>query len=100
MSKRAIRAMATLVICLMLCGCGPLADCKVAGKDYQPAHTVLMPYYNGKNIGLMPTYYPEEYYLIIEGTDEDGETRQRKVQVSASEYENAVIGQEWEGEIW
>ena len=97
MTKCIIRAIATLAICLILCGCTPLKDCKVVGKEYEPAHTTLMPYYNGKNIGLIPIYSPEEYYLIIQGVNEDGETRQRRVQVSAADYENVAIGQEWEG---
>ena len=85
-----------LLICLNLCGCSEIRECKVVDKQYQPAHTVLTPVYNGKNIMLLPTYYPEQYFIVIEGIDDDGKAHRRSVQVSPVDYENVVIGQEWE----
>ena len=85
-----------LLICLSLCGCSEIREYKVVDKQYQPAHTVLTPVYNGKNITLLPTYYPEQYFIVIEGIDDDGKAHRRSVQVSPVDYENVVIGQEWE----
>lgn len=85
-----------LLICLSLCGCSEIYECKVVDKQYQPARTAFMPVYNGKTIILLPTYYPEQYNIIIEGIDDKGEVHRRSVQVSPVDYENVVIGQEWE----
>lgn len=91
------RLITILMICLFLCGCSAdMRECKVVDKRYQPARTVLMPIYNGNNISLIPTYYPEQYYIIIEGIDENDEVCQCSIQVSSVDYENAVVGQKWE----
>lgn len=93
------RAIAILIICLALCGCSAeMHECKVVDKRYQPARTALMPVYNGETIVMIPTYFPEQYHIIIEGVDADGEVCRRSIQVSAADYENTVIGQNWENE--
>ena len=48
------RVITILMICLFLCGCSAdIRECKVVDKQYQPARTVLMPVYNGKNISII-----------------------------------------------
>lgn len=93
------RVITILLICLALCGCSAeMHECKVVDKRYQPARTALMPVYNGNTIVVIPTYFPEQYHIIIEGVDADGEVHQYSIEVSAADYENTVIGQNWENE--
>ena len=91
---RAVAALTILSILLTACSSN-LHECKIVDKKYEPGRVVPLPVYNGKTVVLIPTYVPEEYNLIIEGIDEEGNAHKFRRQVSPADYEKAVIGQEW-----
>ena len=85
-----------IIILFLLTGCaGELSDCTVIDKQYHKPYTTFMPIYNGKSITVVPVYNPEKYVIVIEGTDSEGEQRTYPVVVSAVDYMEIEVGDEW-----
>ena len=85
-----------IIILFLLTGCaGELSDCTVIDKQYHKPYTILMPVFNGKTTTIVPIYHSEEYVIIIEGTDSEGEQRTYPVVVSAVDYMEIEVGDEW-----
>lgn len=85
-----------IIILFLLTGCASeLSDCTVIGKQYHKPYTTFMPVFNGKSTTIIPVYHPEEYVIIIEGTNDKGERRTYSVAVPAVDYIEIEVGDEW-----
>lgn len=95
-SKKVVAVTLTL---MMLAGCsGPLHDMEVIDKIYEPEHTWLMPQRVGTMTVLIPRVRDERYIIVIKGTDEKGNTRELRREVTRDEFEKTEIGDKLEEE--
>lgn len=85
-----------IIALFLLTGCvGELSDCTVIDKQYHKSYVTFMPVFNGQSIAMVPVHHPEEYVVIIEGTNDEGERRTYSVTVSAADYIETEVGDEW-----
>lgn len=88
-----------IILCVtlfMLSGCKDIDDYIgkegiITGKEYQPAHTTLMPIYNGKTVMIVPQSHPEEYIFLISFVETES-TEEIEFCVTENIYNEYEIG--------
>lgn len=67
------KLLVALLLCAFLTGCTTVREGTVINKYYSPAYSTTLPIWNGDHMTYIPQYHPEEFYITIQGLNEDGD---------------------------
>ena len=87
-----------LLMLLTACSIEPLSNATVVDKHYEPSHTRTVMMWTGKIMIPVVRHFPEEWTIMIEGFDEDGEKVTKTYSVSKKEYKKYKIGDKYKYE--
>lgn len=98
--ERTLGILAIIVILLSLSGCSTITEGKIIEKEFIPAHTesILIPVVtkvgNSTITNLIPVIrdYEDQWVIIFEGMNEEGEKETRKVYTDKETYNSYEVG--------
>ena len=98
--ERTLGIVAIILILLFLSGCSTITEGKIIEKEFIPAHTesILIPVVtkvgNSTITNLIPVIrdYEDQWVIIFEGTNEEGEKETRKVYTDEETYNSYEVG--------
>jgi hypothetical protein len=98
--ERTLGIVAIILILLSLSGCSTITEGKIIEKEFIPAHTetLLVPIVmsTGKSTftNFIPVIrdYEDQWVIMFEGTNEEGEKEARKVYTDEETYNSYEVG--------
>lgn len=99
--KKFYTVITSILLMLLLTSCGSqIKEGFIIDKSFSPAHTVTttvsQPVVCGKTIIIVPRtqafHYDDEWNIVIEGVNEEGEKEKREIEVSEETYNSLEIG--------
>ena len=98
--ERTLGILAIILILLSLSGCSTITEGKIIEKEFIPAHTesILIPVVtkvgNSTITNLIPVIrdYEDQWVIVFEGINEEGETETRKVYTKEETYNSYEVG--------
>jgi hypothetical protein len=98
--ERTLGIVAIILILLSLSGCATITEGVIIEKEFIPAHTesILIPVVtkvgNSTITNLIPVVrdYEDQWVIIFEGINEEGEKETRKVYTNEATYNSCKIG--------
>lgn len=99
--KKFLTIIVGLFLILSLSSCSSqIKEGFIIDKSFSPAHTVTttvsQPVMCGKTVIVVPRtqiiHYDDEWNIIIEGVNEEGEKEKREIEVSEETYSSLEIG--------
>jgi hypothetical protein len=99
--ERTLGIVAIILILLSLSGCATITEGVIIEKEFIPAHTesILIPVVtkvgNSTITNLIPVVrdYEDQWVIIFEGINEEGEKETRKVYTNEATYNSCKIGE-------
>lgn len=98
--ERTLGILAIILILLSLSGCSLITEGKIIEKKFIPAHTetLLVPIVMSSGTSTFTNFIPvirdyeDQWVIIFEGIDEEGETDIRKVYTDEETYNSHEVG--------
>lgn len=101
MIERTLGILAIILILLSLSGCSTITEGKIVEKEFIPAHTetLLVPIVMSTGTSTFTNFIPvtrdyeDQWIIIFEGMNEEGEKETRKVYTDEKTYNLCDIGE-------
>lgn len=98
--ERTLGILAIIIILLSLSGCSLITEGKIIEKKFTPAHTetLLVPIVMSTGTSTFTNFIPvtrdyeDQWVIIFEGVNEEGETDIRKVYTDEETYNSHEVG--------